>query len=60
MIVLIALALWTVGFTAISQLDSGLLIAAPVLLLLGLNGVFLVAGGTCTLLFWLFFIAMRK
>jgi len=60
MIVLIALALWTVGFTTISQLDSGLLIAAPVLLLLGLNGVFLVAGGICALLFWLFFIAMRK
>ena len=112
MIVLIALALWTVGFTTISQVFSGWLIAAsialvgiglgmvfptvmvwvgeivpvsfrgriisylgtfgfigqflapvifaPVVLLSGLNGVFLVAGGLCALLFLLVSAAMRK
>lgn len=112
MIVLIALALWTVGFTTISQVFSGWLIAAsialvgiglgmvfptvmlwvgeivpvsfrgriisylgtfgfigqflapvifaPVVLLSGLNGVFLVAGGLCALLFLLVSTAMRK
>ncbi len=112
MIVLIALALWTVGFTTISQgfsvwiigasvaligIGQGMvfpavmvwvgetvpipfrgriisylitfgvigqflspIIFAPVMLLLGLNGVFLIAGGACALLFLLFFGLMRK
>jgi MFS family permease len=112
MIILITLALWTVGFTTISQVSSfwiigasvalfgvgpGMLlpavmvwvgeivpisfrgrivsylgafgfigqflspvIFAPVLLSLGLNEVFLVAGGLCALLFLLFLTAMRR
>ncbi len=112
MIVLIALALWTVSFTTISQTFSvwiigasvalfgtgqgivlpavmlwvgetapvsfrgriisyigtfgfiGLFLSpvifAPVVLLLGLNGVFLVAGGICAVLFLLFLVGMRK
>lgn len=112
MIVLITLALWTVGFTTISQALSGLIIASSVTLLgigqgmvlptvvvwtgktasisfrgriisylatfgflgqflsplifgrvsllSGLNGVFLVAGGICALLFLFFLAGMRK
>jgi MFS family permease len=111
-IILIALALWAVGFSAISQAFSGLLIAVsvalvgigqgmllpavmvwvgetvpisfrgrivsymgtfgfigqflspvifgPVLLLSGLNGVFLAAGAACTILFLSFLVFMRK
>jgi MFS family permease len=111
-IILITLALWAVGFSAISQAFSGLLIAASVavigigqgmllpavmvwagetvpasfrgrivsymgtfgfmgqflspvifglvLLLYGLNGVFLAAGVACALLFLLFSVFMRK
>ena len=112
MIVLIALSLWTVGFTTISQgfsvwiigvsvvlfgIGQGMVfpavmvwvgeivpisfrgriisylitfgvigqflspvLFAPVVLLLGFNGVFLVAGGICTVVFLLFLVGMRK
>ncbi len=112
MIIFIALALWAVGFIAISQVSSGLLIVAsvmlfgigqgmvlpavmvwageiapisfrgriisylgtfgfigqflspiifrPAVLLLGLNSVFLIAGGVCALLFLLFLVSVRK
>ena len=50
---------YLITFGVIGQFLSPVLFA-PVVLLLGFNGVFLVAGGICAVVFLLFLVGMRK